>query len=403
MSLAVPLAACSNTRSDTEPTREGGTPSSDAALDVGHADHTAMAKEGGADASADSPLPADVTLSTTALVRLANWSPDAPGLDVCLAPHGTGLFTRPFLASVLGSGPLGDVTVTDAGFVKDSGVKRDAGTADDADAADGSSDASAANASDAPSAFVDGGDGGSVHDATAESEAGSDGKAGASAGVPFPRLSPYASLTPGEYDLRVVAAGSANCDAPLFAEVDDAPAQKAGDTLTFAVVGDTVAQGSDPSLRLSVLYDDTTVAPGKDRLRFIDAVPSVSGVSLLEGLVDNATGVPYFVAAQFGTASADADAGALDPNDYLSLGPVTNAIWSLVNANGGTTTLVEVGGVAVPAGRIATVVAVGGESGPNEAAVGILLCTDQAPVVSGETASCQLLQGSVGGVCPGCP
>ena len=32
-----------------------------------------------------------------ALVRVANWSPDAPGIDFCLAPHGTTAFAGPLL------------------------------------------------------------------------------------------------------------------------------------------------------------------------------------------------------------------------------------------------------------------------------------------------------------------
>jgi hypothetical protein len=58
--------------------------------------------------------------------------------------------------------------------------------------------------------------------------------------------------------------------------------------------------------------------------------------------------------------------------------------------------------VSVPAGRLATVVAVGGESGPDEGAVGILVCTDSPPIVAGETATCELFEAYPDPVCPSC-
>jgi hypothetical protein len=57
------------------------------------------------DADADDASPADagsdaVTVSS-ALVRVANWSANAPPVDFCLAPHGTGAFQRPALAALV--------------------------------------------------------------------------------------------------------------------------------------------------------------------------------------------------------------------------------------------------------------------------------------------------------------
>jgi hypothetical protein len=47
------------------------------------------------DASSDG----DATTTSVAGVRVANWSPDAPAVDFCLAPHGSGAFQGPFLGS----------------------------------------------------------------------------------------------------------------------------------------------------------------------------------------------------------------------------------------------------------------------------------------------------------------
>jgi hypothetical protein len=46
---------------------------------------------------------------TSALLRVANWSPDSPAVDVCIAPHGTGAFQGPMVASLAAS------SMTDAG------------------------------------------------------------------------------------------------------------------------------------------------------------------------------------------------------------------------------------------------------------------------------------------------
>jgi hypothetical protein len=211
-------------------------------------------------------------------------------------------------------------------------------------------------------------------------------------GVLFPGVSPYVSLAAGEYDVRIVTAGSTDCTAPLFPDVDDLPALRAGTVDTFAAVGDTVDQGTDPSLGLSVLPDDTLVPAPSVALRFVNAVPSVIEVTFASGQISLGSAVPYLSAAQFGNAGVDTDAGALDSNDYLVIPPMEAPVWSLINANGGTTTLVTVKGASLPAGQLATVVAIGGESGASQFDIGILVCLDTPPIVAGETASCDLLQ-----------
>jgi hypothetical protein len=46
-------------------------------------------------------------------VRLANWSPDAPAVDLCLAPHGTGAFQGPLVGAQLAA--LSDAGLADGG------------------------------------------------------------------------------------------------------------------------------------------------------------------------------------------------------------------------------------------------------------------------------------------------
>src|SRR6202030_1440041 len=64
---------------------------------------TADASPGSPDATtgdaATGPLDAEPPPLPFALVRVANWSPDAPGVDFCLAPHGTTAFVGPLLGT----------------------------------------------------------------------------------------------------------------------------------------------------------------------------------------------------------------------------------------------------------------------------------------------------------------
>jgi Domain of unknown function (DUF4397) len=393
---AFALAACSGSSPSTSPPPDA---SRDAQHDVatmrdgGH--HDARAADASIDAAVDATIVSDAPVPTAVLLRLANWSEDAPGLDFCLSPHGAGLWTGPVLRGSQGDVALGHLTVTDAGFSFDAGIvlrPHDAGL--------GAGDAAHLDAT------ADSGDARAVVDGPVASDAaegGADADAAlAPTGVPFLRMSPYVSLSPGQYDVRLVASSAASCNTPLAPEVDDLPALVAGDVETLAAVGDTVDQGTDPSLGLSLLGDDSVVPAGKIALRFVNAIPSVIDVSFESGTLATATAVAYLASTQFGDVGADTDAGALDPNDYLITAPISDQVCSLVNANGGITTLIAVEGLSVPAGHLTTIVGVGGESGPRENAIGILVCLDTPPVVAGETASCDLYEAPPFGVCEGC-
>jgi hypothetical protein len=391
--VAATASACSSSSSG------GASDAADDALRDATADRSTHGGDSGHDSGTEASLADatfDVPVTAVALVRLANWSPDARGVDFCLATHGTSSWSGPILAQELDGGTraaLGRVTVIEAGLPFDAGTPlADAGV-------DAAVDATVDAPNDAGDAGIDAGQAGAsdAADATAVPDAG------VPSGVLFPGMSPYVSIAPGEYDVRVVASGSTDCTMPLVPDAYDLPVFRAGVTETLALVGDTVDQGADPSAMLVALSDDTTVSSSRVALRFVDAVPSVIEVTFASGTIATATSQPYISAAQFGSVGVDTDAGALDSNDYLAGAPISNAVWSLINANGGTTTLVSIEGASIPAGDLATVVAVGGESGPNQNAIGILLCTDRPPVVAGETAACELFEAADDPVCPSCP
>jgi len=376
------------------------TSESDGGRDAGPHDARADGDTRVRDASADTRLvidatpdaPGDAVVSNAVLVRLANWSPDAPGLDFCVSPHGSSLWTGPVLQNALGTGVLGTITVVQAGAPPDASADARAGDAS-VDAMNAPRDSSADVALDSGAGLLDAGiSEASVADVT-------DGSRRAE-GVTFPRVSPYVSLTPGLYDVRVVASGSADCTGPLFDDRTDLPAFVAGAATTLAIVGDLVDQGTDPSIAVALLSDDTSVPSGNTSIRFINAVPSVIETSLVQSGVYF---TPIVSGAQFGSVGVDTDAGVLDSNDYLALAPVSGALWFVIDTNGNAVLAEEVN-VHVTAGVLGTVVAIGGESGPNESAIGVLLCVDRAPIVVGETASCLLLEGpGAASVCPACP
>jgi hypothetical protein len=87
LAIAAPgLAACAGDDSNT--TLASAATAADAALDATQ------------DATGAAPPDAAIPPLPVALVRFANWSPDAPPADVCLAPHGTTLFRGPLLATL---------------------------------------------------------------------------------------------------------------------------------------------------------------------------------------------------------------------------------------------------------------------------------------------------------------
>jgi len=374
--LLLSLASCSRSGVVDSAHDAGVEPRPDAAVRDASSD-----RYGSGDAA---DVARDRMVPTTALLRLANWSPDAPGVDFCLSPHQAGLWSGPILAGSLGPGNLAAVSLVDTDTGIDSGII-DAATPHDAseDARDGAQ----------LDAFVDGA-------STALDASGDAAEAGAStAGVPFPGTSPYVTVAPGQYDVRVVAAGVVDCSSgPLADKLDLAPLV-AGTSTTLALVGDVVDIGTDPPVTLVALSDDVRASPAHVLLRFVNAVPSVTSMSLVH-LTGSFSAI--LSSTQFGEVGADSDAGVIDTNDYVSLASVSGESWFLVNANGGASVLAELHNVSIASGSLATVVAIGGESGATQAEIGILLCLEQLPILASEAAKCSLLE-SDGFSVPACP
>src|SRR5258708_7485958 len=157
--------------------------------------------EGGANASDAS---GDASGAALVNVRFANWSPDAPGVDFCLAPHGTTTFMGPLVAAI--------------------GASEDAGVA----------------------------------------------------GLAFPRVSAYAPVAPGVYDVRIVVSSAMSCVAPIASDKTMVPALLAGDYATIALMGEEQPVDRDPVLEVVSFVDDHASSGGV-AARFINAAPALGG------------------------------------------------------------------------------------------------------------------------------
>jgi hypothetical protein len=274
--------------------------------------------DGGDGSSDDAPPPAP-----QALLRIANTSPDAPPLDVCVAPHGTATFQGPLIGQLAASGEDGG-----------------AGDAGDADT----------------------------------------GAEGATPGVAYPQVSAYVALTPGRYDVRIVAAGAPSCDAPLVSDWTSLPLLAVDCATTLLVAGDFLPAADDAPLTVTMLTDDQVLSGGAVALRAIDAVPSQHALDFglgsgpaWEALLTDV----IFAAASSQTASGE---GTVDVNGYTPIAPLlSQAISARVSSSDAGADLAIATDVEIDLGSVATVIAIGGKTGDTAHPPALLLCVDNQP------------------------
>jgi hypothetical protein len=244
-------------------------------------------------------------------------------------------------------------------------------------------------------------------------------------------VSAYIPLAPGQYDVRLVAAGASSCDSsvalarpfdpvdggedassPDAAGVADAgptdagspsvdageldagdasvhgsewtnlPPLAAGAYATILVAGDLSPAGSDAPLMVTMLPDDAALAGGAAVLRAINAVPSCPSLDF--GLSSISQWMPLLTDVGFAAASAQAAPGdgVVDANGYLPIAPLDGQAMSASppssDAQAGVATATA-SNVEIDLGSIATVLAVGGKTGDTANPPALLLCTDNLP------------------------
>jgi hypothetical protein len=255
-----------------------------------------------------------------AFLRVANWSPDAPAVDICLKAHGGSTFVGPLVAAVADGGTIGE--------------------------------------------------------------------AGAS-GLTFPLVSSYLPLSPGAYDVRVVAAGSTACTAPVLPDVTTLPTLSIGTGTTVALVGETLPAGSDPGLKV-VWFSDEIVGTGPLRVRCINADPAIPLVDFGYGTLMVGNYNSIFPAVPFGQASAaieqDAMASNADQNGYVAIQPFVHAVIS-AHPTGATHDAVTTSPISSLPGNEMTFVIVAGTSPLVPA---IVQCVDNAGI-AGALSDCRVM------------
>lgn len=329
---AATVLACSSAGSSATGAGDAGqdvTSSADAASEAAAeaGEDAGVGADSGEDAAPDASAQDAAALFPYALLRIANWSANAPGIDVCTSIHGGSNFSGPLVANLL---------------------------ADD--------------------------DGGTLT---------SDG----TPGLPFPLVTSYVTVAPGAYDIRVVAAGSTTCSAPVLPDTAVSSSFARGAAWTVALLGNAASGDAGPTpMTVATFADEVDDERGAPlRLRFINAAPSMSLAELDTGTFATMSASPLFPAVPYGLASsfieADAEVPGVDDNGYCRTTNLLNTQLNLLAAGGMTDGIVTMP-VSTVAGTPVTIVAL---SGATASAAGLLLeCLDSA-ASGGPLSECRVL------------
>jgi hypothetical protein len=298
------------------------------------ASHTA-APDSGADAGFDANADGDAsvlgdTAPSPAQVRIAQLSPDAPPLDVCLAPHGTGNFGGALFAEI----------------ENDTGAPLDASPR-------GLSFAQV-------SAYL------MVPPGNYDLRV----VPGGSTSCSTPLLLPSGETVPDAVDIPALAVGAA---------------------ATIVVAGDASVVGTDAVIEATMILDDASLSSGAAALRAFNAVPSVPTLDF--GFGSSAGDWSALLTnIAFGDPSRQAapSQGMTDANGYLAVGPFTGKTVS-VRPSGAMTDTAVADNASVAPGSLASFFAVGGKTGDTSHPPLLLLCTDNAPT-GGIYADCAVAQ-----------
>jgi hypothetical protein len=196
----------------------------------------------------------------------------------------------------------------------------------------------------------------------------------------FPTVTTYIQFTPpGAYDLEIEAVGS-DCTATAVntTAIANLDLSTADGFYTLALVGDSTAAGSDPAITAIALGDDVAPTGGTANVRFLNVAPSLNGATTVD-FGTGALGASSFSALETGITFAalatagDSDAGAVDPNGYVSVAAFTAATEFSGHVTGQTTTdTATASGQMIAGNTSATLVLINGKTGGSAAS--FLVC-----------------------------
>ena len=213
--------------------------------------------------------------------------------------------------------------------------------------------------------------------AALDPDAGFAGDAGAH-GLTFPGVTAYLGLTPGPYDVRLVAAQATDCSVNITSDATDLPALAVDAHTTVLVVGDATKTGNDATLTIIAIVDDVTPpAAGGLGLRFVNAAPSLPSVAFGTGSLATSSFVPLVTGVAFGTVGTTTagDGGAIDANGYLTIPSLVGQ--ASAAATGAKADATTASGLALGAGQTVTMAVIGGKT--NGPPAELIECFDSRP------------------------
>ena len=186
--------------------------------------------------------------------------------------------------------------------------------------------------------------------------------AGAADGLAYGQVTKYLDVDAMKYDVRLVAPNSKDCASSLggLPDFTNLPELPDGASATIAAEGHVV--GTVP-FSLAAYIDDSEVAFGKIKLRFIHASPGTPNVDV--GLGGGVAFTPVFTNVAYAAS-----------NPYLETTPIQHGEIS-ARLTGTTTDAISVKPARIEAGTIATAFAIGDAVNPH-APLDVLLCIDNA-------------------------
>jgi len=201
---------------------------------------------------------------------------------------------------------------------------------------------------------------------------------GVTAGLAYPQVTKYLTVTEGTYTVRLVAPNAASCDTSLAGlPTYTLPALSNGTYATAAAVG---LVGGTPGFTVKPFVDDFTAPAGQGRLRFIHASPGTPAVDV--GVLAAPTFTPIFTNVTYPSIGSGT---GIDANGYYATAPLTNVTLS-ARPTGTTTDALVIPGVSLAAGSTATAFAIG-ILGSTPTPLKVLLCGDNA-APTGELSTC---------------
>jgi hypothetical protein len=326
---------------------------------------------------------------TQPMVRFAQLSPDAPPLDVCLAPRGTGMFAGPLLAQLAEDAGLApDASAPGLSFADVSAYFAiDAGAYDVRLVPAGST--TCAQATTVPvEAGSSGEEAGPGTDAGADAGVGTDAgadagtDAGADAGVDANGM---------DASVGVEAGAPAGPALPMPPDTTNLPAFASGTFTTVLLAGDLSPVGGDAPFRLAAVQDDNALAGGAAALRTINALAAVPEATFGFGSSAGSWS-PLFVDVAFAAASlmAAPSQGTPDANGYLPIAPFGPAAFSVRASGNAAADVVSSQSANVSLDVVATILAAGGKTGDAAHPPVLVFCDDNAPS-SGPLSVCNVL------------